>query len=252
METQRKGVNRPSLTQKRERSNKDTINIIKIITKDIEYKNKKGEDEIFSVTAIRNKGIRQYHTLMKENDVIRIARALDLLNNNVLNDNYIFIKDIISVDVKVNIYQKETKDIITLRYEEYDKDENIKLDEDGNELISEVTYKRLMASSGNIRTKKVVFIREELWKKANDILLCGLPNDMEYPQMSKFNAYYALANTDSTPVTQPKMIVIDDYEGVYYHDHLVIVIDDYNGAYDHDYPVIVIDDYDGALSCDCN
>ncbi|MCB2297063.1 hypothetical protein [Clostridium tagluense] len=188
-----------------------TTNIIKIITKDVEY-TKKDEVKTFETTVINKKNVRQYHTLIKENDVIRIVRALDLGNNNKLNNNYIFIKDIISVDVKVNTYKNETKDTITLVYQLQDKDENIKITDKGEKLEMNVIYKRLMASSGNVRSKKVIFIREELWENANKILLCGLPVNMEYPQLSKFNAYYALANTDSAPVTSPKIVVIDDYE----------------------------------------
>lgn len=194
------------------KSNLVTTNVIKIITKDIEYTNKKKEKKIFQATSIKNKDIRQYHTLLKENEVIRIIKALDLDNNNSLDNNYIFIKDIITVAAKVNVYKDETKEFITIRYEKYDKDKNIKLDAEGKPLITEVIYKRLMANSGNIRNKKITFIREELWEKANEILLCGLPTDMEYPHMSKFNAYYALPSTDSTPVTTPQIVVIDDYK----------------------------------------
>ncbi|MDP4143116.1 MAG: hypothetical protein Q8936_01355 [Bacillota bacterium] len=177
-----------------------SANTIKIITKESIKENK----ETCVVTRIRNKNIRRYHTLVKENELIRIIRALELEKNNELNDNYIFIKDIINVSVNVNTYLKETKDIVVLRYEHIDVDDN--------KITNEVKYRRLMAGSGSIRNKKVTFIREELWGKANEILLGGLPKDMEYPQISKFNAYYALPSTDSTAVTTPNIIVIDDFK----------------------------------------
>ncbi|HDI3121666.1 hypothetical protein FDA77_00955 [Clostridium botulinum] len=189
-----------------------TTNVIKIITKDIECEDKDKKKKLSQVTEIKNKNIRQYHTLVKENEVIRIIRALDLNNNNELNDNYIFIQDIVTVDVKVNTYKNKTKDTIVLSYEQLDADKKIKIDDKGEKLIKNIKYKRLMASSGSIRNKKVTFIREDLWSKANDILLGGLASNMEYSQMSKFNAYYALASTDSTPVTSPKIVVIDDYK----------------------------------------
>lgn len=189
-----------------------TTNTINIITSDIEYLNKNKEKEIFQATTIKNKSIRQYHTLVKDNEIIRIIRALNLNGNNELNDNYIFIKDIITIDVKVKTYKEDTKDTIILSYQQLDKDKNIKVDDKGNSMIKNVVFKRLMANSGSIRNKKVTFIRENLWSKANEILLGGLPADMKYPHISKFNAYYALPSTDSTPVTQPNIVVIDDYE----------------------------------------
>ncbi|WMJ81234.1 hypothetical protein RBU49_02980 [Clostridium sp. MB40-C1] len=194
------------------KTKKITTNIIKITTKDIEYENNNKEKKIFQFTSINNKNIRQYHTLVKEDDVIRIIRVLNLDGNNSLDNNYIFIKDIITASVKIDTYKNKTKEFITLSYQQVDKNGIIKVDDKGNELIKNVKYKRLMASSGSIRNKKVTFIREDLWSKANDILLGGLPSDIKHSQMSKFNAYYALPSTDSTPVTSPKIVVVDDYK----------------------------------------
>ena len=44
-----------------------------------------------------------------------------------------------------------------------------------------------------------------------DILLCGMKNDMEFEFFSKFSAYYALAATDSTPVKMPNIVVVKDF-----------------------------------------
>lgn len=190
-----------------------TTNVIKIITKDVEY-DKNNEKKIFQATSINHKDIKQFYTLIKEPETIRIIKAIAQENNcsSLEKDDYIFIKDLITVDVKVKTYEKETKGEIVLFYQEFDKDGNIKKDDNGKLLETRITYKRLLASTGGVRSKKVTFIRKELFDKANDILLCGLPKDMEYPQISKFNGYYALANTDSTPVLMPRMIVINDYE----------------------------------------
>ena len=102
-----------------------------------------------------------------------------------------FLKDIISVNInKINAYKNMTTGIIN---------------------FNGTNYKRLMSSSGNLRNKKVIFINEDLYDKVNKILLCGMPEDMEFDIFAKFSAYYALVNTDSTPVTMPKMVVVDDY-----------------------------------------
>lgn len=191
-----------------------TDNIIKIVIKDVEYTDKNEEKKVFQATSINHKDVKRYYTLLKDSETIRIVRALDFQNNNsqLEKNDYIFIKDIITADVKVETYKNDTKGTIVLSYQQVDKEGQVKKDDNGEPLIKNVTYVRLMASSGNIRSKKVTFIREDLFSEANEILLGGLPSDMEYPRMSKFNTYYALPSTDSMPVTMPKIVVINDYE----------------------------------------
>lgn len=164
--------------------------VLKLKIKDMD---KKDEDNTIHIT-VNDKGLKKKQTLIKDNEVIRIVKCLDLESNNSKCDGYIFIKDIISVSMRVSDYDK-SNGFIKVKY--------------NNE---EILYKRLLSSSGNVRSKKVIFIREELWSKSNDILLCGMPLDMEYDFFSKFNAYYALANTDSDVVTMPRIVVVDDYE----------------------------------------
>ncbi|MFR3401285.1 MAG: hypothetical protein ACLTUL_03090 [Blautia faecis] len=48
--------------------------------------------------------------------------------------------------------------------------------------------------------------------KLDDILLCGIPKNTDYPKPSKWNAYYALVTTNSQPVSKPNIVVIDDFE----------------------------------------
>jgi hypothetical protein len=59
-----------------------TENIIKIITKDIEYIDKNNEKKIFQATSINHKDIRQYHTLIKEPEIIRIIKKLEPERNS--------------------------------------------------------------------------------------------------------------------------------------------------------------------------
>jgi len=144
-------------------------------------------------------------TLVKEGEVIRIVRSLELDKNNKLDYGFVFIEDIISMDISTKIYKENKFGIIYLR--KFTKDKDGKVD-----VVSVTRYKRLMASTGGIRSNRVTFIREELFDKANEILLCGMPNDMEFEFFSKYSAYYALANTDSTPVTMPRIVVVKDYK----------------------------------------
>lgn len=73
-------------------------------------------------------------------------------------------------------------------------------------------YKRIIVSSSHSRTQKAMFVAENIWDKAMDILLCGLDRDTKYKFMSKWNSYIGLAATDSIPVTTPNIVVVDDKE----------------------------------------
>jgi len=98
------------------------------------------------------------------------------------------------------------------------------LDEDGNKILDENNHYKLETSSknryvatfcgaGHSRTQKNLFVQEDIVEKLNDILLCGMPKTLLYDRPSKWNAYYAMATTDSTPVTyMPNIVVIKDYK----------------------------------------
>lgn len=80
-------------------------------------------------------------------------------------------------------------------------------------------YVCLTASAGQIRTKKVVFIKERLWKQHSPSLMCGLTLDEINAQggvnVNKYLAYLALCNS-ATDVWERfdirKSIVVDDME----------------------------------------
>ena len=57
-----------------------------------------------------------------------------------------------------------------------------------------------------------MFVEQNIWDRAMDILLCGLDRDTEYKFMSKWNSYIGLAATDSIPVSMPNIVVVDDKE----------------------------------------
>jgi hypothetical protein len=80
-------------------------------------------------------------------------------------------------------------------------------------------YTFLTASAGQIRTKKVVFIRERLWKQHSPTLMCGLTIDSINADgginVNKYLAYLALCNsaTENWPRFDiRKTIVVDDLE----------------------------------------
>ena len=80
-------------------------------------------------------------------------------------------------------------------------------------------YRYYSSSAGQIRTKKAVFIKENLWNKHSKTLMCGLTinkiNDMGGINVNKFLAYLALTNS-ATELWEDfnidKCIVVDDFE----------------------------------------
>lgn len=75
------------------------------------------------------------------------------------------------------------------------------------------------ASAGQIRTKKVVFIREDLWLKHQPSLMCGLTlddiNARGGANVNKYLAYLALCNSATDPWPRfniDKSIVVEDFE----------------------------------------
>ena len=127
---------------------------------------------------------------IRDTELIRIIRSLNLEDNSTEENGYTYIKDLICVSVSIPTYKSIDDGIIEFNH---------------------TKMKRLLASSGNVRNKKVIFINEKLYDNAMKILLCGLPPDMEHEQISKYNAYMGLPNSDTIPVSTPQMVVIDDY-----------------------------------------
>ena len=81
------------------------------------------------------------------------------------------------------------------------------------------TYVYFTSSAGQIRTKKTVFIREALWEKIKDTLMCGLTidriNQKGGMNVNKFLAYLALSNSATDPFEGfdiRRCIVVPDFE----------------------------------------
>lgn len=100
------------------------------------------------------------------------------------------------------------------------------LDENGNKILDADNHYRLetvnqdkyvsaFCGAGHSRTQKNLFVQEDIADKLNDILLCGMSRTLFYDRPSKWNSYYAMVTTDSTPVTyMPNIVVIKDYKKV--------------------------------------
>lgn len=90
-----------------------------------------------------------------------------------------------------------------------DKDNNYVTEKDGDTKM----YVSTFCGAGHSRTQKNLFVQTDVVDKLNDILLCGMPKDLIYDRPSKWNAYYAMATTDSTPIEYtPNIVVVEDYK----------------------------------------
>ncbi len=145
---------------------------------------------------------RKHMILTAESELIRIIRFLskeDEISKRKTkrsNINRDYVENILSLKVgrsysKYKDQMKETGCIITYNGKR---------------------YKRIIVSSSHSRTQKAMFVAENIWDKAMDILLCGINPNTEYKFMSKWNSYIGLAATDSIPVSMPNIVVVDDKE----------------------------------------
>ncbi len=146
------------------------------------------------------KALQKSKIFIAESELIRILIALNPKNAETDGSEYPFVRDLIILKVG-----RGHKGYEALKQSEHNP-------ESGIIYVNDIKYKRLICASGHNRAKKAMFIKEELFEKVNDILLCGIPKDKPYAPISKYNAYYGLPATDSIPVSLPNIVVVDDFE----------------------------------------
>lgn len=190
---------------------------------------------------MNDKNITKYKHTVNDSELLRMIEAID--KNHVYSEKYgrykmNYIEGIISVKVGYNVpkYNQINKHdgIIVLEHWEWidnnkdKKDDNGKplkpdfrlvqcFDEDGNRIVEE--FKRVIVATGHNRSKKSLFVRRNLFRKIDKILLGGidkLAKNNNFPLYSKgyakWNAYYGLASTDSKAVSYvPRIVVVDDF-----------------------------------------
>lgn len=135
---------------------------------------------------------------------------------------YTIIPSYFTLEVGKNIerYNKliECNGELTVTNKAYVLDENGDklLDTDNHyrlETVNQDKYVSTFCGAGHSRTQKNLFVQKDIADKLNDILLCGMPRTLFYDRPSKWNSYYAMVTTDSTPVTyMPNIVVIKDYK----------------------------------------
>lgn len=151
---------------------------------------------------------------MRSSEVIRIVTAFNPENLKTSGSKYSYVKDIIQLQVgnSTNVYydvlcnNREEKDIGTFTLQISDADNN-------KSVLEEIRYKRLLCGSSYVRSKKELYIREELYNPVMKAILVGIPEDTELPKSktAKYSTYIGLTSTDSTPVSMPNICVVEDF-----------------------------------------
>ena len=171
---------------------------------------------------------KQLHSknLAKESELHRILLHLNKKPNQEEpaknKSGYTIIPSYFTLEVGKNVkrYHKliDCSGELTIVDKQYalDKDGKKILDEDNHyklETVGRNTYVSTFCGAGHARTQKSLFVRKDMIDKLNDILLCGIPKSLVYDRPPKWNAYYAMVTTDSTPVAyMPNIVVIRDYK----------------------------------------
>lgn len=163
--------------------------------------------------------------LARESELHRILLHLEKEAGGETEKNksgYTVIPSYFALNVGKNIerYHKlmSSKGELTITNQQYVLDENGNkiLDEDNHyqlETTGQDRYVATFCGAGHARAQKNLFVQEDIVDQLNDILLCGMPKTLVYERPSKWNAYYAMVTTDSTPVTNmPNIVVIKDYK----------------------------------------
>lgn len=189
------------------------------MTKDVE----KGYVNEICLTPTK---LRNSKNLASESELHRILLHLykeeNGVNPEINSSGYQVVPYLFTLDVGKNIsrYNK----LIECGGEIYISILDYELDVDGNKILDEnnrcklkevsrTKYVSAFCGAGHSRTQKNLFVDASIMDKLNDILLCGMPADLEYDKPSKWNAYYAMTTTDSSPVEyMPNIVVIPDYE----------------------------------------
>lgn len=178
--------------------------VIDNLKKESENTDNKELQQKYSDVVKANNQYRKSKIFTRESEIIRIVTAINNENAS-LDGGYPFVKDLVVVN-----FGKSAKQYGELLQRENPKDNGIiairnVLNDDG------VRYKNLLCSSSHVRTSKAMFIREGIFNKVNQILLCGIPKNYKFKVFAKYNSYYGLVSTDSIPVSMPNIVVIPDY-----------------------------------------
>jgi len=148
---------------------------------------------------------------LESNESIRSLNPESLKDKNIIS---IFDSTLTrTLDIQANTL---TKDIIVVQAYFFDVLRDLVTN---GFMLETEKYVLFTASAGQIRTKKTVFIKEQLFKKHSDTLMCGLTiekiNTLGGMNINKFLAYLALSNSATDKWIDfdiRRSIVVEDLE----------------------------------------
>lgn len=130
----------------------------------------------------RKRIVRRKNSIQNKNRIIEIDKDID---------NLLFCPDYLSIVVdKHSHYKKIIKNGLFINGEK---------------------FVRLLCGAGNARHNTVFFVKESIYKELDLILSNGHNKDVKITE-SKYNAYYALSNSSTYSVTEPRVCVVPDKE----------------------------------------
>lgn len=149
--------------------------IRKIKNKDIDF------DLINNLFKERRKLTRRKDSLKNKKRILEIDKDID---------NLLFIPEYISVVIEKHSHYKH---MINHKF-----------------IVNGKKYVRLLCGAGNARRNTVFFVQEDIYEQL-DKILCNGHKDLKITE-SKYNAYYALSNSATYNVREPKVCVVPDLE----------------------------------------
>lgn len=154
---------------------------------------------------------------IRSSEVVRIVTAFDPNNLGKAGSKYPYVKDLILLKIgkSYNAYyeylcirreNEQDKGVFTLKIVDIDKDNKIKV-------LETIRYKRLLCGSSFVRNQKELYIKEEMYDKAMEVLLTGIDPHASFPlnKVAKYSTYLGLAATDSMQVSMPNICVVRDF-----------------------------------------
>lgn len=156
-------------------------------------------DDLFTYSIDNNKGLQ---------------RTLNTKSLTVLNKVALF-ESVLTRTLGIKT-QTTSEDIIIVRCFHYSLADSLI---DNGFIHNNEEYVPFTASAGQIRTKKIVFIKKSVWEKVQLTLMCGLTeeiiNGYGGVSINKYLAYLALCESATDPWEKfniDKVIVVEDFE----------------------------------------
>lgn len=182
------------------RLEKDNYNI------NISMKSAKKNDELIalgdnqvlrSIRKIKNRDI-DFDFI---NDLFKERRKLTRRKNCIENKNKILQID---KDIDNLLFIPEYVSVVIEKHKHYRHMIKHKL------IVNGKKYVRLLCGAGNARRNTVFFVQEDIYEQL-DKILCNGHKDLKITE-NKYNAYYALSNSATYSVSEPRVCVVPDLE----------------------------------------